>query len=333
MFSVPKCGVTCQMRAVSGSRCASFVRTGGIRCNNYIDTVQCARYSTQRIRADRSARLFSRANRGEGGALYDHVVENEALCAVQNEIDEKHISERLFGKEKRRVLSALMALVACCVMDMSTLNMPAAAAEYDSTTYEQMQSKAKPFKKQEVNKGRIWLLFVLGASSLFGVTVLVENNSAWFPAIAKANKAMQASMKAMEEQEKLAAMQALENEIQEKEKVEQDRLENAVLAGIQQASSDARQTLQKYKEGIPREIEAEDVEEESPSFEEQKPLFEISGDDIDKSIEDKMESTQQAVDEEEPQEDVADSSDMVDLSAISLEELQKELEMRQKKSS
>jgi len=46
-----------------------------------------------------------------------------------------------------------------------------------------------------------------------------------------------------------------------------------------------------------------------------------------------MESTQQAVDEEEPQEDVADSSDMVDLSAISLEELQKELEMRQKKSS
>jgi hypothetical protein len=137
----------------------------------------------------------------------------------------------------------------------------------------------------------------------------------------------------MEEQEKLAAMQALENEIQEKEKVEQDRLENAVLAGIQQASSDARQTLQKYKEEIPREIEAEDVEEESPSFEEQKPLFEISGDDIDKSIEDKMESTQQAVDEEEPQEDVADSSDMVDLSAISLEELQKELEMRQKKSS
>lgn len=333
MFSVPKCGGTCQLRAVSGSRCASFVRTGGIRCNNYIDTVQCARYSAQRIRVDRRARLFSRANRGEGGALYDHVVENKALCAVQNEIDEKHIFERLFGKEKRRVLSALMALVACCVMDMSTLNMPAAAAEYDSTTYEEMQSKAKPFKKQEVNKGRIWLLFVLGASSLFGVTVLVENNSAWFPAIAKANKAMQASMKAMEEQEKLAAMQAVENEIQEKEKVEQDRLENAVLAGIQQASSDARQTLQKYKEGIPREIEAEDVEEESPSFEEQKPLFEISGDDIDKSIEDKMESTQQAVDEEEPQEDVADSSDMVDLSAISLEELQKELEMRQKKSS
>ncbi|WPT13376.1 hypothetical protein PSENEW3_00001217 [Picochlorum sp. SENEW3] len=328
MFSVPKCGGTCQMRAVSGSRFASFVRTGGIRCNNYIDTVQCARYSTQRIRVDRRARLFSRANRGEGGALYDHVVENKALCAVQNEIDEKHIVERLFGKEKRRVLSALMALVACGVMDMSTLNMPAAAAEYDSTTYEQMQSKAKPFKKQEVNKGRIWLLFVLGASSLFGVTVLVENNSAWFPAIAKANKAMQASMKAMEEQEKLAAMQLLENEIQEK-----DRLENAVLAGIQQASSDARQTLQKYKEGIPREIEAEDIEEESPSFEEQKPLFEISGDDIDKSIEDKMESTHQAVDEEEPQEDVADSSDMVDLSAISLEELQKELEMRQKKSS
>lgn len=323
------------MRTVSGYRFASVVQTGAIRCNKFIDTVQCTRYSTQRIRVDRRARHLSRANSGEGGALNGDVVENTALHAVQNDVYEEDIFERLFGKEKRRVLSALMALVACCVMDISTLNMPAAAAEYDSTTYEQMQSKAKPFKKQEVNKGRIWLLFVLGASSLFGVTVLVENNSAWFPAIAKANKAMKASMKAIEEQEKLAAMQAVENEIQEKEKVEQDRLENAVLAGIQQASSDARQTLQKYKGEIPREIEAEDVEEESPSFEEQKPIFEISGDDIDKSIQEKMESApaiEEEMQEDQDQEDVGDRSDMVDLSAISLEELQKELEMRQKKS-
>jgi len=324
MFSLAKCGGTCQRRAVSGTGFASVVRKGGIRCNKYIDTLQCGGYSAKRIRVQCQARHISRASSGKGGVFCGDTVENEALYDDHNE---SYVFERLFMKEKGRVVSVLVALVACCVLDMSTLNMPAAAAEYDSTTYEEIQSKAKPFKKQEVNKGRIWLLFVLGASSLFGVTVLVENNSAWFPAIAKANKAMKASMKAMEEQEKMAAVQAVENEIGE-----EDRLENAVLMGIQQASSDARQTLEKYKE-IPREIEAGDIEEEPSYFEEKKPLFEISGDDIDKSIQEKIESSQVVVEEEEEEkEDVGDRSDMVDLSAISLDELQKELEMRQKKS-
>jgi hypothetical protein len=76
-----------------------------------------------------------------------------------------------------------------------------------ASAYAQMQAKAQPFQKVEVNKGRVWLLFVLGASSLFGVTVLVENNSAWFPAISRANKAMKAGMAAIEEKERLERLE------------------------------------------------------------------------------------------------------------------------------
>lgn len=50
---------------------------------------------------------------------------------------------------------------------------------------------AKPMKKQYIDKGKVWLVFVGGAALLFMTTVLAENNEKWFPAIARANKAMQ----------------------------------------------------------------------------------------------------------------------------------------------
>lgn len=49
---------------------------------------------------------------------------------------------------------------------------------------------AKPLEKQEIKKGEIWLVFVVGAATLFGGTLLLERNEKWFPAISKANKAM-----------------------------------------------------------------------------------------------------------------------------------------------
>ena len=75
-----------------------------------------------------------------------------------------------------------------------------ALADIQTVPVDQALQMAKPFKKQQVNKGRIWLLFVLGASSLFGITVLAENNGDWFPAISRANKAMRVSKKKRQEQ-------------------------------------------------------------------------------------------------------------------------------------
>lgn len=51
---------------------------------------------------------------------------------------------------------------------------------------------AKPLPKASVDKGKVWTVFAGGAAVLFMGTVLAENNAAWFPAIARANKAMQA---------------------------------------------------------------------------------------------------------------------------------------------
>lgn len=51
---------------------------------------------------------------------------------------------------------------------------------------------ARPLPKQAFDKGRVWLVFIGGAASLFLVTVAAENNEAWFPAIARANAVMAA---------------------------------------------------------------------------------------------------------------------------------------------
>ena len=148
-------------------------------------------------------------------------------------------------------------------------------ASASASAYAQMQAKAQPFQKVEVNKGRVWLLFVLGASSLFGVTVLVENNSAWFPAISRANKAMKAGMAAIEEKERL---ERLEREMVgtglvevvgrgeggeggeggEEEVQSMQSTQDAVLAGLRAASANAKETMRGLKE---MEV-AEDEEDE-----------------------------------------------------------------------
>ena len=61
-----------------------------------------------------------------------------------------------------------------------------------------MTSLARPLKAQTVNKGKVWLVFILGAAGLFGAAVLLENNERFFPAISRANKAMAATRKAQQ---------------------------------------------------------------------------------------------------------------------------------------
>ena len=118
---------------------------------------------------------------------------------------------------------------------------PAALAELQTVPADQVTSLAKPLKVQTVNKGRVWLLFILGASSLFAITIVAENNEAWFPAISRANKAMAASAAAKkrnEEREELEEQQQFTLPADRRQEVlnaelEADAIyENAVAAGI-----------------------------------------------------------------------------------------------------
>lgn len=47
---------------------------------------------------------------------------------------------------------------------------PASLADITTVTAQQAIDQARPLPQQNVNKGRIWMLFVLGATALFGST-------------------------------------------------------------------------------------------------------------------------------------------------------------------
>ena len=57
---------------------------------------------------------------------------------------------------------------------------------------------AKPLQKQQIDKGQVWTTFIGGAVVLFLSTLAIENNAAFFPSIARANKASQDMRKAAE---------------------------------------------------------------------------------------------------------------------------------------
>lgn len=91
---------------------------------------------------------------------------------------------------------AARTLAAAAAAAVLLVGCPSAAlAELQTVPADQMTQMARPLAKQPTNKGRIWLLIVLGAASLFGTTVVLENNGAWFPAISRANRAMRTSAK------------------------------------------------------------------------------------------------------------------------------------------
>jgi hypothetical protein len=70
-----------------------------------------------------------------------------------------------------------------------------------------MTQMAKPLPNQQVDKGKVWALLVGGAVILFTSTLAAEDNGGWFPAIKKANEAMQAARKSAEEREMREAQQ------------------------------------------------------------------------------------------------------------------------------
>ncbi|KAK9845963.1 hypothetical protein WJX81_007015 [Elliptochloris bilobata] len=91
-----------------------------------------------------------------------------------------------------------------------------------------VMSLAKPLKAQSVNKGKVWLVFVLGAAGLFSAAVLLENNERFFPAISRANKAMAATRKAMQAKEQ-------QEEAIDAELAQEQGLQAAVEAGLAEA--------------------------------------------------------------------------------------------------
>jgi hypothetical protein len=57
---------------------------------------------------------------------------------------------------------------------------------------------AQPLPKETIDKRKVWTLFIGGAAMLFLGTLAIENTSAFFPAIARANKASVDARKAAE---------------------------------------------------------------------------------------------------------------------------------------
>ncbi len=91
-------------------------------------------------------------------------------------------------------MAALVALAAACC--------PAPAlADIQTVAPSQLTQLARPLPKQTVDKSKIWTLFLGGAGVLFVGTVLAENKEEWFPAISRANKAMEMSRKATQQRE------------------------------------------------------------------------------------------------------------------------------------
>ncbi|GMH42941.1 hypothetical protein BSKO_10863 [Bryopsis sp. KO-2023] len=86
-------------------------------------------------------------------------------------------------------------------MGMLFVNQPALADNIQTVPAADVTQYAQPLQKQEIKKSEIWLVFVVGTASLFGATLVLENNSSLFPAISKANKAMKISNKQAEQAE------------------------------------------------------------------------------------------------------------------------------------
>lgn len=172
---------------------------------------------------------------------------------------------------------------------LATVPATAALAELQTVPADQVTSLAKPLRVQTVNKGRVWLLFILGASSLFGATILAENNETFFPAISRANKAMAASAAALKQKQERSDEEQMQFDQRlvevQAEREEDALLEDAVAAGIAAArrppalaavepsiiSAEALETETTYPaelEAAPMEVSSqqeEESEEEEPS--------------------------------------------------------------------
>lgn len=121
---------------------------------------------------------------------------------------------------------AAVTALAAAFLASAPLTPPKASAEIQTVSATQAVNMAAPLPKQapgRIDKGKIWLAFAGGAFALFGATyALTEANSAFFPAIARANEAMAAS-RVQEERE--AEREAAERKAEEEEWRRQQRME------------------------------------------------------------------------------------------------------------
>ncbi|RMZ55280.1 hypothetical protein APUTEX25_005558 [Auxenochlorella protothecoides] len=86
-------------------------------------------------------------------------------------------------------------------------------AELATVPPETALQAARPLPQQPIDKGRIWFVLIVGASALFGATVLLENRAAWFPAIAKANQAMKSAATASSRNGEVRALRGSEETV------------------------------------------------------------------------------------------------------------------------
>jgi len=67
---------------------------------------------------------------------------------------------------------------------------PVQAEIIQTVSPREVSEMGAPLKVQKVEKKKVWLVFIIGASTLFAFTNIIENYSGWFPSVKRANEAM-----------------------------------------------------------------------------------------------------------------------------------------------
>jgi len=127
----------------------------------------------------------------------------------------------------------MLGLVAATAVALTCMLSPPAWAEIQTVAPSEATSFARTLPKQTVNKGKIWVIFLLGATGLFGAALAIERNSKLFPAIARANQALAATKAAQKRKE--ADDKAVKDTWASEAKAE-----DAVLQGLSDARSRVR---------------------------------------------------------------------------------------------
>lgn len=147
------------------------------------------------------------------------------------------------ANEKARIVSRtqpLLGIVAAAAVAMTCVLAPPAWSEIQTVAPKDATSFARELPKQKVNKTKIWGIFLLAATGLFGAAVAVERNSRFFPAIAKANQALAATKAAQKKKAK-------EDEAIRDVQASEARAEDAVLEGLNDARSRVQESTSSSK--------------------------------------------------------------------------------------
>lgn len=85
-------------------------------------------------------------------------------------LQDRHAAAAAAAPQPLARLARSTAAAAAAALLLLGPGAPASLADVTTVTAQQAVDMAKPLKQQQVNKGRIWALFVLGATALFGST-------------------------------------------------------------------------------------------------------------------------------------------------------------------